>query len=304
MMTIVGFNRTTGVVLTDAQIWAAGEQLVTDGQKTNDEVATAGANTATSDAAREISGFSNSFINTVVTNANLGTNKAQQILNSTDINRDNLSGVSAIVAMLIDDFDDNKFSSVRDDRATSPSSYLSGTQFGQKYRPQWTNTGDATVTATAGNLHVTGGTLRSGAAASASITYDLSNNYGTGTWKCRFKFQQALTGDNPCLMMPNYYDDNNNYFMRVRTGAKAIDIVRRRSGSTSQILTTGTVNPGTTYHTVTFTRDRQANVTLSYDGTQEDSGNDQLLASFGKMAVAGGGGNNTVDYDYIQYTPA
>jgi len=303
-MALVGFNRSVGTVLTQAQIWAAGEQLVSDGQKTTNEVATAGSSTSNSDAAREITGFSNSFINTIITNSNLGTNKAQEILNATDINRDNLSAVSAMVAMLIDDFDDNKFSSSRDNRSTSPSSYLASTQFGQKYRPQWTNTGDATVTASGGNLHVSGGTLRSGTADHASITYDLGNNYGTGTWKCRFKFQNALTGDNPCLMMPNYYDDNNNYFMRVRTGAKAIDIVRKRAGSNAQQLTTGTVNPGTSYHTVTFTRDRQTNITLSYDGTQMDSGTDNNFGSFGKIALGGGGGNNTVDYDYLQYTPA
>lgn len=306
-MALTGFGIETGPAIGDASIWAAGEQLVDDGQNTVDEVATAGSNTPNADAGREVPGFSDSFINTVLTNANITDSKAQDILNETDIARDDITGAAAILYRLADDWQDNQFDSNREDRATTPAEELGANEFAQNFRPEWTDTGDATVTATGGQLVVDGGTVNGGNARTASVTYPTGVLGATGDWQCEFSFTNDIDGqggaNNPVLMMPVFNDNDSMLYIRVSTGAPSIDVVRRRGGGQNQIMTTGAVAIGTSVHTVRLTINEDGDLELFYDGVSEDTTDNGQLPRYGFTALGGAGADTDVQYNWLNYAP-
>lgn len=303
-MALKGFTSAAGVVLDDNSTWAAGEELVDTGQRTITQIATAGENGILSDLGREVPGFTDSFINDVLTNNSLSDSKAQEILNETDITRDDLTGVAAIIARLQDDFQDNKYDSARDDRDTTPAEELGTNEFAQNFRPEWTDTGDANVSATGGQLVVDEGTITGGTARTASVTFPTGLLGATGDWRCEFSFTNDIdnqaASNNPVLMMPVFNDNDNMYYVRVATGGPSIDLVRVRDGGQSQIMTTGGVAVGTSTHTVRVTIDENGDMELFYDGASEDTTNNGDLPRYGFTALGGAGADTDVQYDWFK----
>lgn len=306
-MGLTGFASVGGVVLGDAATWAAGEQLVDDGQVTNDQVAAAGEAAPIADAAREIPGFSDSFINTILTNANITDSKAQEILDGTDIARDDLTGPAAVVDRVSDDWQDNQFESNRENRATVAAEELAANEFAQNFRPDWIDTADATVNAVGQQLVVDGGSVNGGDARTASVTYPTGILGGVGDWQIEFALSNDIDGmagaNNPCLMMPIFLNNNNCYFIRISTGGPSIQVIRRLNGNNNTQLNTGNISIGTATHTLRFTKALNGDIELFYDGISEDSGNDERMAKFGSTALAGAGADTDVQYNWLRMRP-
>ncbi|MCD6137942.1 MAG: hypothetical protein J7J91_05060, partial [Deltaproteobacteria bacterium] len=85
-----------------------------------------------------------SKIGEIIIHDNISDSRVQEILNETDYETRALTGVSAVINVLSDDWADNKLAS-RDNRATTPSSIHEENEFSQKFRPEWSSSGDATA---------------------------------------------------------------------------------------------------------------------------------------------------------------
>jgi len=313
------FTGRRGVKFSDADISAAGEELVNEGKKRKGQVASSIDARDLAGAARDINGYSTSFAVDLVKNyltaaewasifdhPNLSKAKGSDILEDTNlsiskindiITHDNISDSRAQERLNTTDYgtrdltaansvirvfgDDWEDNTItdRDDRATTAAANLGANEFAQKFRPEWT--------AGSGKASASEGTLKTPDIAISPEVFTPSD-FTVGTWEIDFRWMGTV-GDYGAGNFRFIFQDSDNLWRiyRVDSSNDEYKLGKVDGGTVTGDVISTTHAHDEDWHDWKVTRDSDGNWELFYDGASDGTSTDTFLPDINELRIRG-----------------